>query len=204
MSDPVFQIKIARDLSQSKLADVAGFTRALLGAMNQQNELTVDYIKRVYASFPQQEPTTMEGLRTISGRLRQGYWASEAVIDASGVRSTIGNPVVYAAIQEFGGQTKAHDIVARNGKALAIGFDAAGAKVFTAQDFSAKLHGTRGNMRALKTSLFIQKNGIVFRHSVHHPGSDIPARQPIQRGIEDRLPEYNAAFSEIVDQFFKS
>jgi phage gpG-like protein len=204
MSDPVFQIKIARDLSQSKVADVAGLAKALLGAMDEQNALTVSYIQQHYASFPKDGPTTMDGLRAISGRLRQSYRASDATITSNGVTSDIGSNVVYAAIQEFGGQTKAHDIVARNGKALAIGFGAAGAKVFTAQDFSAKLHGTRGNMRALKTSLFIQENGIVFLHSVHHPGSDIPARQPIQRGIEDRLPEYNAALSEVIDQFFQN
>ena len=196
-----FQIKIARDLSQSKLADPAGLARALLHAMDFQNQLTVSHIQEAYASFPADQPPTMEGLRVISNRLRSSYHASAATITAAGVTSDIGSNVVYAAIQEFGGQTRAHDIVARNGKALAIGF---GGKFFSGADFAATLKGSRGNYRALKTSLFIQENGIVFRKVVHHPGSNIPARQPVQRGIEDRLPEYNAAFSDAINLFFKN
>jgi phage gpG-like protein len=196
-----FQIKIARDLSQSKLNDPAGLARALLHAMDYQNQLTVSHIQEAYASFPADQPTTMEGLRVISNRLRSSYRASDATITAAGVMSDIGSNVVYAGIQEFGGQTRAHDIVARNGKALAIGF---GGKFFSGADFSQALKGLRGDRRAQGSELFADMNGIVFRKVVHHPGSDIPARQPIQRGIEDRLPEYNAAFSEVIDLFFKN
>lgn len=55
-----------------------------------------------------------------------------------GNSATVGTNVLYAAIHQFGGQTKAHLIRAKNAKALAFGG--------------------------------------VFRKSVNHPGSKIPAR----------------------------
>lgn len=55
-----------------------------------------------------------------------------------GSSATVGTNVLYAAIHQFGGQTKAHVIRAKNAKALAFGG--------------------------------------VFRKSVNHPGSKIPAR----------------------------
>lgn len=36
----------------------------------------------------------------------------------------------------------------------------------------------------------------IFRKSVKHPGSKIPARQPIYRGIQDRADAYGAALSQ--------
>jgi phage gpG-like protein len=68
-----------------------------------------------------------------SGRLAASITSA---FDASS--ATVGTNVLYAAIQHFGGKTKAHIIRAKNAKALAFGG--------------------------------------VFRKSVNHPGSKIPAR----------------------------
>ncbi len=38
----------------------------------------------------------------------------------------------------------------------------------------------------------------VFAKVVHHPGSEIPARAPIQHGIEDRLDSYSKAVSDAI------
>lgn len=47
-----------------------------------------------------------------------------------------------------------------------------------------------------------QAGGVVFFASVvHHPGSKIPARAPFRTGIQERAPQYAAAFSKtIVDE----
>ncbi len=39
---------------------------------------------------------------------------------------------------------------------------------------------------------------MAFAKVVHHPGSDIPARAPIQHGIQDRLDDYAAAVSNAI------
>jgi phage gpG-like protein len=38
----------------------------------------------------------------------------------------------------------------------------------------------------------------VFAKVVHHPGSEIPARAPIQHGIQDRLDNYSKAISDAI------
>jgi len=40
--------------------------------------------------------------------------------------------------------------------------------------------------------------GIVFAAVVHHPGSNIPLRAPIRRGIQDRVANYTASISEAI------
>jgi phage gpG-like protein len=201
MSDN-FKIVIKNPPSEQNISDVKGMVIAMMRAMHAENEITVDHIKERYASFPQDEPTTMDGLRTISGRLRQNYRASAPNLEGNNIVSSIGNNVEYAAIHEFGGQTKPHDIVARNAKALA--FSPGTGKFFTATDFTAALRGASGAARKAKADLFIDQNGIIFRKVVHHPGSNIPARQPIQRGIEDRLPQYAESLGNAAAQFANS
>jgi phage gpG-like protein len=44
---------------------------------------------------------------------------------------------------------------------------------------------------------------MAFAKVVHHPGSDIPARAPIQHGIEDRLDDYAKAVSDAITNAFK-
>jgi len=201
MPNQTFKIEIKNPIDKQKIADPAGLLRALLVTMKLQNVLTVSHIQEKYASFPKDQPPTMDGLRVITNRLRSSYTDASPAIDGNNITSSIGSNVEYAAIQEFGGQTAAHDIVARNGKALAIGF---GGKFFSAGDFQAVLQGTRGNYRKMKTDLFIQENGIIFRKKVHHPGSNIPARQPVQRGIEDRLPDYSQALDATISKFLNN
>jgi len=51
------------------------------------------------------------------------------------------------------------------------------------------------NKRWLK---FEWHGNTVYRRSVNHPGSNIPARAPIRRGIEDRIPNYSEAISRAI------
>jgi hypothetical protein len=198
MSDPIFKIEIKNPLDKQKIADVQGMLLAMAQAMAVENGLTLDYIADHYESLPWDSPWTMDGLRAPTGTLRKNNTASAPAIVGGNIQSTFGNVVEYAAIQEFGGQTKAHWIEARNAKALAF---APGGKFFSANDFNTALRGLRGKRRIEGTELFTAINGIIFRRRVWHPGSDIPARQPIQRGIEDRLPDYAKAMEAAAIKF---
>jgi hypothetical protein len=60
---------------------------------------------------------------------------------------------------------------------------------------------TAKNGRAL-SFMIGGKSVCVF--SVNHPGSNIPARAPIRRGIADCLPSYRQAFSRAIIAFAKT
>ena len=155
-------------------------------------------------SLPASGPTAPNKLRAISGRLRNSLTRVEATITSGGnVTSSIGSNVKYAAILEFGGQTRPHDIVARNGKALAFGWKDGQFTAFTAVDFRNALHGKRGAARDIAKTMFMSNNGIQFFKKVHHPGSNIGAHQYVQQGIEDRLPDYGEALGKTIAGFLE-
>ena len=99
-------------------ADRRGMGMAIARAMDRENELTVNRVK---------EKLSGEVLHVRSNLLRNSIERTDAVVLGSQVLSTIGSnvrtggeSVVYAHIHEFGGQTRPHLIVAKNGKALAF------------------------------------------------------------------------------------
>ena len=91
------------------------------------------------AKYP---PRGGDGKARGSTLLRSGNLMKSITPSHDGESAAVSSGLVYARIQNFGGKTKPHDIIARNGKSLAF---------------------TKGG----KT---------VLCRSVHHPGSDIPAR----------------------------
>lgn len=92
----------------------------LARVIDYQNQLTVAHIQRDYLSLPKDGPTSMDGCRVITNRLRGSIRAQKSTLDGNGIRSSIGSNVVYAHILEEGGNTPPHKIVARNAKALAF------------------------------------------------------------------------------------
>ena len=52
--------------------------------------------------------------------------------------------------------------------------------------------------RNAKALAFSFQGRLTFRRSVNHPGSNIPARRPLQRTIEERLPNYERALSNAI------
>lgn len=174
--------------AEKTLADVKAFpqavVRAVIAALNDENGRTVAHVQRAYMSFPKHEPTTLEGLRAVSNRLRNSVSASKAQQSGSNtITSSIGSNVKYAAIHEFGG------VIQR-----------------TVKPGSVRLRTTAAG------ELMRQSSGrlAVFAKKSHKrvevvsfPGGKsysitMPARAPIQRGIADRVEDYRSALSAAV------
>ena len=167
MPAPIFKISIQADRMKKlrTLTSSAAGVAELQRVMNEQDQYTVGHIMERYLSFPRSGPTTLDGLRAITNRLRGNLRAVPASIIPGGVTGGVSNNVEYARYQELGATIPPHDIVARNKKALR----------------------------------FFGKNGAaVFCKKVHFPGAVLPARAPMQRGIQDRLGEYAKGFSDAI------
>jgi phage gpG-like protein len=111
-------------------------------------------------------------LKVDTGRLRQSIQTAQT--ENTG---TIGTNVEYAAIHEFGGVTKPHQIVAR-GRAMR----------FVNPRFIGPVRMTRKGIS--KTA----RSGIIFAKSVNHPGSVMPARPFMRPALRDSMPEINELF----------
>jgi len=164
MSDAItIEIDVPEPTRRSIAAcqDKPGLGRRIARAMDRENELTVNRI---------QQKLTGEVLNVQTGLLRKSIGRTETVVLDEEVQSSVGSgatfgkaSVAYAAIHEFGGQTRPHKIVAKNGKALSFGG--------------------------------------IFRHSVNHPGSKIPARSYIGSTIADRAPDYARSITSAAGEF---
>lgn len=115
-------------------------------------------------------------LNVQTGRLRQSVQTFQDMNEYTG---TIGTNVEYAAIHEFGGQTKPH-VISPRGKALRF-IDSA----FIGPIRITKAGGLRKKQRG---------QGIVFARSVHHPGSTVPARPWLRPALSDSQEEIRAIF----------
>jgi len=168
MSAPMFKVDVAPGILERLVTMMTNpkMVAELKSVMNLQNEYTVTHIMDRYLSFLPSDPPTLDGLRSITSRLRGAMNVVPAeVTPGGGVAGGVSNNVKYMRIHELGGQIPPHDIVARNAKAL-------------------RFKGAGGNY--------------YFAKLIHHPGSNMPARAPMQRGIIDRLEAYKAAFEEAI------
>lgn len=158
-------------------------------AMDRENQETIGHIRSARMTGKGPFPPSEGRLGVRTNRLRGSVRASKAQIFGGVVFSSIGSNVEYAAIHEFGGRTKPHKITARFAKALAI----MGGRFVGRKEIGAAFKGLRGNARASAID-----GNVTFRRSVNHPGSNIPARAPISRGIADRKWAYDASISQAI------
>jgi hypothetical protein len=64
---------------------------ALQRTTDRENQITVGYIQKTYMSRPSDSPTSPDGLRVISNRLRGSLRASRTRFDNNGLLSSIGS-----------------------------------------------------------------------------------------------------------------
>ncbi len=148
--------------------------RAIARAMDEQNELTVSAIIQRRLSFSRDEPSTMEGLRVQSGRLRRSMRRTKAIIQGDQVVSAIGSNVKYAGIHEegFSGTVQIPGHQRRQTKRLSFRFGG-----------STRSRETQGR------DIFVKP---------HSRRMNLPARRFMARTIEERLPQYRDAIVKAV------
>ena len=170
--------KILRDLE----ALPETMPKAIAEAMHDENRFTISHIQSKYLSFSRSGPPVEIGLRVKSGRLRGAVWAPRPEINGEEVSTSIGNNVEYAAIHEFGGTIH---IGERKGT-VRLRVNAAGELI--------RQPGRRGAIFARADHKRVREVGYTAgAHDI-----EMPARAPIQRGIEDRLSDYGQAVANAV------
>ncbi len=143
-------------------------------ALDEQNELTVSAIISRRLSFNRDPPSTPDGLRVQSGRLRSSMRRTKAAIQGTGVVSSIGTNVKYAGVHEegFTGTVQVPGHQRRLSETLSFRF---GGKT------------TRRQVQG--------RDSFVRPHSRK---MNLPARRFMARTIEERLPEYVEAIGKAV------
>lgn len=161
---------------------------ALVKELNLQNEYSVSHIQE--ARLSQRGPETL-GVRT--NRLRASIRRTAAAVETSGsIIGSIGSNVRYAGAHEFG-FTGTVPVRAHTRRKFSL-FTVEG-KTTSEAFFDSRT----GKIGRRKTKFFKAPTGII-QVKAHEISLKIPARAPIRRGIEDRLPEYNSALSLAVVQ----
>jgi phage gpG-like protein len=149
-------------------------------AMRDAMQRSLDVVYRKVA-----DNLTGKVLHVQTGRLRQSI---QTAVEEGGQRGRIGTNVEYAAIHEYGGQTKPHVITAR-GKALR----------FVSPRFVGPVKLTaKGKLAKRQTA-----GSIVFARKVSHPGSTIPARPFLRPALRDSQEEIKAILKSGLAEILK-
>jgi len=152
---------------------------AIREGMDEQNLITVSHIQRRYLSYPKTGPSQPDGLRFQSGRYRQTLRSSKAVISGQAVISGIGSNAKsksgfnYPAVHEFG----------FTGNVMVGGH-------VRQRTQKQKFIGATPKKTVTRTVRVGDVNV-----AAHSRRINLPAREPIQRGIRDMLDEYTRVLS---------
>jgi hypothetical protein len=149
-----------------------GIGRASGVALDAENALTVSHIQYSRMNFPFPGSTTLEGLRSISGRLKSSVRQTAARIEGNAVVSGIGSNVEYMGVHEFGfeGDVMVSPHTRRVESRNVVRIGPRGGKKTIAEGIAQVRSFTR-HMR-------------------------LPERAPIRRGIEDRAANYTQRISQ--------
>jgi phage gpG-like protein len=152
--------------------------RALLAALDYQNELSIGYIqsRKLSSKGP-------ETLGVVTGRLRRSMSRVKAIMGAGGVLSGIGSNVSYAGAHEFGfnGTVQVRPFMRKNARNDLFKLGSGVAK----REFAVKAL----SQRQLKVARVASGMSPVRAHTRK---MKIPARHYIQKSIEARIPDYGA------------
>lgn len=177
--------------------------RGIVRGMDQANLRTVDIIRRDFLNFPKQGPTSPIGLRIQSRRYRDSLRASKSVIVGDTVQSSIGTNVVskggvsYPRVHEFGfkGTVQVPAHTRKPGRSFLIG-----GKVI-AQRAAGEFLTKAGKPRKKSGLVEIHETRAVLIDVAAHPMKiNLPARAPIQRGIQKNLEYIKRTVSKNVVQ----
>jgi phage gpG-like protein len=178
-----FDIEISGDAQAliPRLKDDPGLGRAIAREMDYQNQLTVAQIQRGHLSGP----TTDSSLSVRTNRLRGSVRASSAVATGTGVVSSIGSNVVYAAAHEFG---------------ALIHHPARSGSVRLRTDRNGQLL-RNGNLAIFAAGR--HKRAVTRDYKAEAYDVTIPARAPFGHGIADRAEEYGQGISSAIVNYWE-
>jgi phage gpG-like protein len=163
---------------------------AVAQALDRENELTIAHISSVRMRGNNGKPFPAElhvlGIRT--ARYVKSLRRSNARVSESQVESSIGSNVKYAGIHEFGGVIK---VGARKGTAR------------LRTDKSGTLLRQRGheNLAVFARANHKRVKQVAYEAAAHE--IHMPARRPVQSGIEDRQKEYSESISGAIVGFWE-
>lgn len=181
-----FSPGLRRLLQQGPKAVVHG---ALIRAFDRENEYTIGAAVRDRMSFSRNQPSTMEGLRVQSGRLRRSLTRSPAKSFSDGVISAIGSNVKYFGIHEFGFQGSV--TVPEHQRRLPDRFSLAGGMIVNrATAKQAGLLTKKGKARKGMAEQLPERYVLV---RAHDRNANFPARQMVRKTVLARIPQYEAA-----------
>jgi phage gpG-like protein len=146
--------------------------RFLLGIKESRRKVE-DEVKRLgimLLNKVKSEKLSGQVLNVKTGRLRRSI-NMKFTSSANSASASVGTNLVYARIHEFGGQTRAHIIKPKNGRALLIPNPkfAGPQQGLTVKTQSGRYRHNAANKAAASGEL-------AFFRVVHHPGSKIPMR----------------------------
>jgi hypothetical protein len=177
---PAAQALIARAQSWPR-----AFTRNLIAQLDKLNSETVGHISQHRATGKGPFPPAEGKLGVRTNRYRNALRHSKAVVSGAAIESAIGNNVKYAGVHERGFAGTVTVKEHRRSNAMLDLLEVKGAIVPRWESF-----GLRGR----KTQV---ASGIV-RVRAHQMAMNMPARAPIRRGIDDRLPSYGPALGAAI------
>jgi hypothetical protein len=158
-------LDLLRELPERAAAALPAMARAL----DLQNELTVGYANKLKMSGPRPEI-----LGRVTSNLARGLWRQEASISGTQVEGSIGDPVLYAGVHEYGFDgdvtVQAHSYIRRNRK--------------------KDIFDRKGRLSSASIG-YVQVRS--FTRHMH-----MPERSYIRSSISERLADYNDALSGAV------
>lgn len=180
MSHAPIQITLPKETERALLNVVAWprkMTRKLIEELNLLNQETKGHIEQARATGKGPFPVAEGRLGVVTSRYRRQVRASFPVISGRDIESAIGNNVRYAGAHEYGFRGTVQVREHRKRNAMVDLVQVGDQVVPRWQSF-----GLKGKKTKVATG--------VVRVRAHRMAMNIPARAPIRRGIEDRLPRY--------------
>ena len=200
-----FAIKISSNAGKvmAKIRAVPDSVRAaIVVAMDRENENTVRHTIKNRLSGKGPYPVSQHRLGFVTRKLGQSLRAVPARIGGAVIVSAIGASVRYAAAHEFGfaGRVRVRSHQRELGRQFQRGTAIIGARSAARLGLLTKA----GKVR--------KRGGLVELHEsrrtsarvrAHHREMNIPARAPIQHGIQDRLEAYGKRLSAAIVNTWK-
>ena len=149
-------------------------------------------------NFVKEDELSGQALHVRTGRLRRSITA-RTENDGQTYTGIVGTNVEYAAINEYGGTTKPHEILPVNAKALLF---ARGSFVGPMENMTTK-GGRYAKGKARRIGRAIAEGSLQFARAVHHPGSRIPERSFLRSAMRALEPDIRAGLEQAIREVCK-